>query len=40
VVSVAEKRGNLYTLSASTSESRWPKVKDLLQRVISSLTLD
>ncbi len=40
VVSVAEKRGNLYTLSASTSEARWPKVKDLLQRVISSLTLD
>ena len=31
-------KGSLFTLAASTNESRWPKVKDLFDRVINSLT--
>ena len=35
---VALDRGYLYTLAASSSESRWPKVKDLYKRVLNSFT--
>jgi photosystem II oxygen-evolving enhancer protein 2 len=32
-------RGRLYTFAASTNELRWPKVKELFQRVIVSFNL-
>jgi len=32
-------RGRLYTLAASTNELRWPKVKELFERVIISFNL-
>ena len=31
-------RGNLYTFATSTSENRWPKVKNLFMKVVSSFT--
>ncbi len=31
-------RGYLYTLATSTNQQRWPKVKDLFNRVIESFT--
>jgi len=39
LATVVVDRGRLYTLAASTNESRWPKVQDLFGRVISSFTL-
>ena len=38
LATVVIDRGYLYTLATSTTESRWPKVKDLFTRVISSFT--
>jgi photosystem II oxygen-evolving enhancer protein 2 len=40
LVSVSTNRGNLYTLSISSSERRWNKVKDLFSRVVKSFTID
>ncbi len=39
LVSVTTNRGNLYTLSVSTVESRWSKVKDLFYKVASSFSI-
>ena len=39
LATVVIDRGRLYTFAASTNEVRWPKVKDLFQRVIGSFTL-
>jgi photosystem II oxygen-evolving enhancer protein 2 len=39
LATVVVDRGRLYTLAASTNELRWPKVKDLFERVITSFTL-
>ncbi len=39
LVSVTESRGKLYTLSVSTLESRWTKVKDLFYRVANSFSV-
>jgi photosystem II oxygen-evolving enhancer protein 2 len=39
LVSVTTNRGNLYTLSVSTTENRWPKVKDLFSKVASSFSV-
>jgi len=36
---VVVDRGRLYTLATSTNEERWPKVKGLFDKVISSFTL-
>ncbi len=38
LATVVIDRGNLYTLATSTNEKRWPKVKDLFERVITSFT--
>ncbi len=38
LATVAIDRGSLFTLAASTNEERWPKVKDLFDRVITSFT--
>ncbi len=35
---VVVNRGYLYTLAASTSEQRWPKMQDTFKRVVSSFT--
>ena len=40
LVTVATNRGNLYTLSVSSSEKRWDKVKDLFVRVAKSFKID
>lgn len=40
LVTVSTNRGNLYTLSISSSEKRWYKVKDLFTRVAKSFTID
>ncbi len=40
LVTVSTNRGNLYTLSISSSEKRWDKVKDLFARVAKSFTID
>lgn len=40
IVTVSTNRGNLYTLSISTSEKRWERVKDLFARVAKSFTID
>jgi photosystem II oxygen-evolving enhancer protein 2 len=40
LVTVSTNRGNLYTLSISTSEKRWERVKDLFARVAKSFTID
>ncbi len=39
LATVVVDRGRLYTLAASTNEVRWPKVKELFHRVITSFTL-
>jgi len=39
LATVVVDRGRLYTFAASTNEVRWPKVKELFQRVIGSFTL-
>jgi photosystem II oxygen-evolving enhancer protein 2 len=36
---VVVDRGRLYTFAASTNEARWPKVRELFERVISSFNL-
>lgn len=38
LATVVVDRGNLYTLATSTNEIRWPKVRNLFERVISSFT--
>lgn len=40
LVTVATNRGNLYTLSISSSEKRWDKVKELFSRVAKSFTIE
>jgi photosystem II oxygen-evolving enhancer protein 2 len=40
LVSVSANRGNLYTLSTSTLENRWNRVKDLFYRVASSFSVE
>ena len=39
LATVVVDRGRLYTLATSTNETRWPTVKDLFERVITSFTL-
>ncbi len=39
LATVVADRGRLYTFAASTNEVRWPRVKELFERVISSFTL-
>ncbi|MFN5221658.1 MAG: photosystem II reaction center PsbP [Cyanobacteriota bacterium] len=39
LATVVVDRGRLYTFAASTNEVRWPKVKELFSRVVSSFTL-
>jgi photosystem II oxygen-evolving enhancer protein 2 len=39
LATVVVDRGRLYTFAASTNEARWPKVRDLFQRVITSFNL-
>ncbi len=39
LVTVSTNRGNLYTMSISSSEKRWGKVKDLFARVSKSFTI-
>lgn len=39
LATVVADRGRLYTFAASTNEVRWPKVKELFERVITSFTL-
>ncbi|MFM9048034.1 MAG: photosystem II reaction center PsbP [Cyanobium sp.] len=39
LATVVVDRGRLYTLAASTNEARWPKVKELFERVITSFNL-
>ena len=40
LVTVSTNRGNLYTLSISSSEKRWEKVKDLFSRVAKSFSIE
>lgn len=40
LASVAIGRGKLYTLSASATEERWPKVQQLFEQVVNSFSLD
>lgn len=39
LATVVVDRGRLYTFAASTNESRWGKVKDLFQQVVTSFNL-
>jgi photosystem II oxygen-evolving enhancer protein 2 len=39
LVTVTESRGNFYTLSISTLESRWLRLKDLFYRVANSFSV-
>ncbi|MBD2102985.1 photosystem II reaction center PsbP [Leptolyngbya sp. FACHB-261] len=39
LVSVVTSRGKLFTFSASTLERRWPKIQELLGRVVESFTV-
>jgi len=39
LATVVVDRGRLYTFAASTNEVRWPKVKELFERVIASFNL-
>jgi len=39
LASVAVSRGKLYTFNASTTEARWSKMRDTLQRVIDSFSV-
>lgn len=36
LATVVIDRGSLFTLAASTNENRWPRVKELFGRVITS----
>ncbi len=38
IATVVIDNDSLFTLAASTNETRWPKVKDLFERVVDSLT--
>jgi photosystem II oxygen-evolving enhancer protein 2 len=40
LISVTANDGSFYTLSISTLESRWPKLKDLFYRVANSFTVN
>jgi photosystem II oxygen-evolving enhancer protein 2 len=39
LASVAVSRGKLYTFNASTSEQRWKKMHDVLERVVKSFSV-
>jgi photosystem II oxygen-evolving enhancer protein 2 len=39
IASVAVSRGNLYTFNASTSEARWEKMRDTLEKSVKSFTV-
>ncbi len=39
LATVVADRGRLYTFAASTNDVRWPKVRELFQRVITSFNL-
>jgi photosystem II oxygen-evolving enhancer protein 2 len=39
LATVVVDRGRLYTFAASTNDMRWPKVRELFQRVITSFNL-
>lgn len=39
LATVVIDRGRLYTFAASTNDARWPKVRELFQRVITSFNL-
>ena len=39
LATVVVDRGRLYTLATSTNENRWPSVKSLFERVVTSFTL-
>jgi photosystem II oxygen-evolving enhancer protein 2 len=39
LATVVVDRGRLYTFAASTNESRWSRVKDLFQQVVTSFNL-
>ena len=39
LATVVVDRGRLYTFAASTNEVRWPRVRELFQRVIGSFSL-
>ncbi|MFN9547173.1 MAG: photosystem II reaction center PsbP [Cyanobacteriota bacterium] len=39
LATVVVDRGRLYTFAASTNDARWPKVRELFQRVITSFNL-
>jgi photosystem II oxygen-evolving enhancer protein 2 len=39
LATVVSDRGRLYTFAASTNQARWPKVRELFERVIGSFTL-
>lgn len=39
LASVAVSRGKLYTFNASTTEDRWPRVQDLLEKTIRSFSV-
>jgi photosystem II oxygen-evolving enhancer protein 2 len=40
LASVAVSRGKLYTFNASTTADRWEKMKDVLEKTISSFTVN
>jgi photosystem II oxygen-evolving enhancer protein 2 len=39
LASVAVSRGKLYTLNVSTTEERWPKVKEAFEKVVKSFSV-
>ena len=39
LASVAVSRGKLYTFNISTTEQRWPKMKDFFQQVVNSFSV-
>ncbi len=39
LATVVTDRGRLYTFAASTNEARWPKVRELFEKVITSFNL-
>lgn len=40
LASVVVRRGKLFTFNASTEESRWEKVKDLMKQAVASFSVD
>ncbi len=40
LASVAISRGKLFTLNVSTTEERWPKVKEAFEKVVKSFSVD